>query len=177
MGKNINGDRPTAFPLEQEKLPFTIPVVEEPRPKIAKLVAMITDRVPAKLKGVKGNDPEYWGLADLISDEMADVALKMGVRKPKTIEQLMKLTKMEREPLQKLLDEMAWLGLIEYNWENEDHHKQYVLPMFVPGCAEFMVMNKEQVEEHTEIADFFEQMARLPLEKVTPMVPLGGAGI
>ena len=40
-----------------------------------------------------------------------------------------------------------------------------------------MVMNKEQVEEHTEIADFFEQMARLPLEKVTPMVPLGGAGI
>ena len=30
MGKNINGDRPTAFPLEQEKLPFTIPVVEEP---------------------------------------------------------------------------------------------------------------------------------------------------
>lgn len=115
MGKNINGDRPTAFPLEQEKLPFTIPVVEEPRPKIAKLVAMITDRVPAKLKGVKGNDPEYWGLADLVSDEMADVALKMGVRKPKTIQQLMKLTKLEREPLQKLLDQMAWVGLIEYN--------------------------------------------------------------
>ena len=117
MGKNINGDRPTAFPLEQEKLPFTIPVVEEPRPKIAKLVAMITDRVPAKLKGVKGNDPEYWGLADLVTDEMADVALKMGVRKPKTIGQLMKLTKLEREPLQKLLDDMAWVGLIEYNWE------------------------------------------------------------
>ena len=93
-------------------------MVEEPRPKIAKLVAMITDRVPAKLKGVKGNDPEYWGLADLISDEMADVALKMGVRKPKTIGQLMKLTKLEREPLQKLLDDMAWVGLIEYNWES-----------------------------------------------------------
>ena len=38
-------------------------------------------------------------------------------------------------------------------------------------------MNKEQVEKHTEIADFFENMSRLPLEKVTPMVPLGGAGI
>lgn len=33
MGKNINGDRPTAFPLEQEKLPFTIPVVEEYGPR------------------------------------------------------------------------------------------------------------------------------------------------
>ena len=182
MGKNINGDRPTAFPLEQEKLPFTIPVVEEPRPKIAKLVAMITDRVPAKLKGVKGNDPEYWGLADLISDEMADVALKMGGRKPKTIGQLMKLTKLEREPLQKLLDDMAWVGLIEYNWENLDgknpnHEKRYVLPQFVPGSAEFFNMRRSQMDEHPQVAAFFERMTFLPLEKITPMVPPGGAGI
>ena len=182
MGKNINGDRPTAFPLEQEKLPFTIPVVEEPRPKIAKLVAMITDRVPAKLKGVKGNDPEYWGLADLVSDEMADVALKMGVRKPKTIQQLMKLTKLEREPLQKLLDQMAWVGLIEYNWENLDgknpnHEKRYVLPQFVPGSAEFFNMRRSQMDEHPQVAAFFERMTFLPLEKITPMVPPGGAGI
>ena len=182
MGKNINGDRPTAFPLEQEKLPFTIPVVEEPRPKIAKLVAMITDRVPAKLKGVKGNDPEYWGLADLVTDEMADVALKMGVRKPKTIGQLMKLTKLEREPLQKLLDDMAWVGLIEYNWENLDgknpnHEKRYVLPQFVPGSAEFFNMRRSQMDEHPQVAAFFERMTFLPLEKITPMVPPGGAGI
>ncbi len=182
MGKNINGDRPTAFPLEQEKLPFTIPVVEEPRPKIAKLVAMITDRVPAKLKGVKGNDPEYWGLADLVSDEMADVALKMGVRKPKTIGQLMKLTNLEREPLQKLLDQMAWVGLIEYNWENLDgknpnHEKRYVLPQFVPGSAEFFNMRRSQMDEHPQVAAFFERMTFLPLEKITPMVPPGGAGI
>ena len=182
MGKNINGDRPTAFPLEQEKLPFTIPVVEEPRPKIAKLVAMITDRVPAKLKGVKGNDPEYWRLADLVTDEMADVALKMGVRKPKTIGQLMKLTKLEREPLQKLLDDMAWVGLIEYNWENLDgknpnHEKRYVLPQFVPGSAEFFNMRRSQMDEHPQVAAFFERMTFLPLEKITPMVPPGGAGI
>ena len=182
MGKNINGDRPTAFPLEQEKLPFTIPVVDEPRPKIAKLGAMITDRVPAKLKGVKGNDPEYWGLADLVTDEMADVALKMGVRKPKTIGQLMKLTKLEREPLQKLLDQMAWVGLIEYNWENLDgknpnHEKRYVLPQFVPGSAEFFNMRRSQMDEHPQVAAFFERMTFLPLEKITPMVPPGGAGI
>ena len=182
MGKNINGDRPTAFPLEQEKLPFTIPVVDEPRPKIAKLGAMITDRVPAKLKGVKGNDPEYWGLADLVTDEMADVALKMGVRKPKTIGQLMKLTKLEREPLQKLLDDMAWVGLIEYNWENLDgknpnHEKRYVLPQFVPGSAEFFNMRRSQMDEHPQVAAFFERMTFLPLEKITPMVPPGGAGI
>ncbi len=182
MGKNINGDRPTAFPLEEAQLSFTIPVTDTPRPKIAKLVAMITDRIPAKLKGVQGNDPEYWGLADLVTDEMADVALKMGVRKPKTLEQLMKLTKLEREPLQKLLDEMAWVGLIEYNWENLDgknpgHEKRYVLPQFVPGSAEFFNMRRSQMDEHPQVAAFFERMTFLPLEKITPMVPPGGAGI
>ena len=60
---------------------------------------------------------------------------------------------------------MSVIGLIRYNWENEDHHKQYVLPMFVPGCAEFMMMNAKQVEGASELADFFEQMARLPLER------------
>ena len=182
MGKNINGDRPTAFPLEQEKLNFTIPVTDQPREKVAKLVQTITDRVPVKLKGVKGNDPEYWGLAAMVTDEMADVALKMGVRKPKTIEQLMTLTKMEREPLQKLLDDMAWAGLIEYNWENLDgknpnHEKRYVLPQFVPGSAEFFNMRRSQMDEHPQVAAFFERMTFLPLEKITPMVPPGGAGI
>lgn len=61
MGKNINGDRPTAFPLEQEKLNFTIPVTDQPREKVAKLVQTITDRVPVKLKGVKGQRPRVLG--------------------------------------------------------------------------------------------------------------------
>ena len=123
------------------------------------------------------NDPEYWGLASVVTDEMAEVALAMKVRKPATAEQIAKKCGKSLERTEELLQEMSVIGVIEYNWENADHHKQYVLPMFVPGCAEFMVMNKEQVETHTEIADFFEQMSRLPLEKVTPMVPLGGSGI
>ena len=122
-------------------------------------------------------DPEYWGLACVITDEMAEVALAMKVRVPATAQWIARRCKKSVERTEELLQEMSVIGLIEYNWENEDHHKQYVLPMFVPGCAEFMMMNAKQVEEHPELADFFEQMARLPLEKVTPMVPYGGAGI
>ena len=72
---------------------------------------------------------------------------------------------------------MSIIGLLEYNWENKDHEKQYILPMFVPGSAEFTNMNAKQLEEHPELGRFFERMSRLPLEKVTPMVPPGGAGI
>ncbi len=152
----------------------------EERELILKLGKKITDRIPYKLgkKQLTADDPEYFGLASVVTDEMAAIALTMDVRKPETLEQLAKKNPQHsKEELEKILQEMAVIGIIEYNWENAKHEKQYVLPMFVPGCAEFMVMNKEQVEEHTEIADFFEQMARLPLEKVTPMVPLGGAGI
>ena len=178
--RDINGSKPTNFPLDEEKMPFSIPAPDRaPRENLLKLGSMITNRIGLK---ATVDDPEYWGLDGVLTDEMVDVALKMGVRKPKTIEQLMALTKMEREPLQKLLDEMSWLGLIEYNWENldgknPDHEKRYVLPLFVPGSAEFLNMRKSQIDEHPEVAAFFERMTMLPLEKITPMVPPGGAGI
>lgn len=146
----------------------------EARELILKLGQKITDRIGVK---VTTEDPEYWGLACVITDEMAEVALAMKVRVPATAQWIAKRCKKSVERTEELLQKMSVIGLIEYNWENEDHHKQYVLPMFVPGCAEFMMMNAKQVEEHPELADFFEQMARLPLEKVTPMVPQGGAGI
>lgn len=145
-----------------------------PREKIIKLGQMITDRIGHT---VTVDDPEYWGLACVTTDEMADILLTMKVRKPETFEQLQKKTGVEPKHLQELLDQMSYIGLLEYNWENEAHVKQYVLPMFVPGSAEFTNMRKEQLEEHPELAMFFERMTFLPLAKVTPMVPEGGAGI
>ena len=178
MGKQTKSN----MPLDESRLSFQIPRTDQPREKIVKLGRMITDRVPAKLGGVTGNDPEYWGLAGLVTDEMADVALKMGVRKPKTFAQLQKLTGLETEKLEKLLADMSLIGLLEYNWENLDgknpsHEKRWILPQFVPGSAEFFNMRMEQIEEHPEVAAFFERMTFLPLEKITPMVPPGGAGI
>lgn len=167
----------SGMPLDESKLSFEIPRTDQPREKIIKLGKMITDRLPAKLKGVTGNDPEYWGLAGIVTDEMADIALKMGVRKPKTLAELVKLTGKDAAYLEKILNEMAYAGLIEYNRENPKREKQYVLPRFVPGSAEFFNMRREQIDEHPEVAAFFERMTFLPLEKVTPMVPPGGAGI
>ena len=148
--------------------------MSEERTLILKLGQMITDRIGHK---VTVDDPEYWGLAEVLTDEMAEVCLSMKVRKPMTLEEIAKKSGKDKERVQQLLDEMSVIGMIEYNWENADRHKQYVLPMFVPGCAEFMMMNEKQTQEHPIIADFFENMSRLPLEKVTPMVPPGGSGI
>ena len=150
-----------------------------PRESIVKLGKMITDRIPQKLglKKITQDDPEYWGLAGVVTDEEAEIALKMGVRKPKTLKEMVKLTGMPEEELEPKLQEMSVKGILEYNWENPQHEKQYVLPMFVPGSAEFFNMNSAVMEKSPEVTLFFEHMSRLPLEHVTPFVGEGGNGI
>ena len=149
------------------------------RKPIAKLGKKITDRIPQKLglKKITRNDPEYWGLAGVLTDEEALLALKLGVRKPKTLSEIVKISGLEEKKCEALLEEMSRKGLLEYNWENAAHEKQYVLPMYVPGCAEFFNMNAKILESNPEMGTFFEHMSRLPLEKITPFVPEGGSGI
>lgn len=147
---------------------------KNPNEKILKLGQKITDRIGHT---VTSDDPEYWGLRCVCTEEMADIALTMKVRVPYTIEQLMKMTGKDQKYLEEQLLEMAKVGIMEYNWENPTRTKQYVLPMFVPGSAEFTNMRKDQLDEYPELAQFFERMTFLPLEKITPMVPEGGAGI
>ncbi len=160
---------------------------KEPREKILKLGKKITDCLPHKLHGLTTDDPEYWGLACVVTDEMADIALKMKVRKHYTFGQLLKMNKgYTSTELQKILDEMSHIGILEYDYGDlydrngpieGKRERRYLLPLFVPGSAEFTNMIKEQLDDHPELAMFFERMTFLPLEKVTPMVPPGGAGI
>lgn len=158
---------------------FTPDPSEPFREPIAKLGKKITDRIPQKLglKKITRNDPEYWGLAGVLTDEEAELAVKLGVRKPKTLAEIVKLSGLEEKKCEALLEEMSRKGLLEYNWENPKHEKQYVLPMYVPGCAEFFNMNANILDSNPEMGTFFEHMSRLPLEKITPFVPEGGAGI
>lgn len=152
------------------------------REKIVKLGRMITDRIPIVLGAQKitPQDPEYWAVATICpTDEMAEIAIRMKKRHPRTLADMKKITADMNlsDDLETILAQMSENGLIEWNYENEQHEKQWVLPMFVPGSGEFSNMNKELLEKHPELGRFFERMTRNPLEKVTPMVPPGGGGI
>ncbi|MCF0103907.1 MAG: FAD-dependent oxidoreductase [Eggerthellaceae bacterium] len=168
---------------------------KEPSKKILKLGKKITDVAKHKIFGVKAEDPEYWGLAEIISDEMADVALKMKVRRHYTFDEMCEMCLIDKdgkEAFQKLLEEMSYVGLLEYDYGNHyDHNgrtapqseRRYILPMFVPGSAELFNMEElrdrsnPRLENHPDVASFFERMTYIPLAGVTQMVPPGGAGI
>ena len=74
---DINGSKPTNFPLDESKLSFKIPRPDRPpRENLLKLGAMITNRIGLK---TTVDDPEYWGLDSVLTDEMVaavDAAMK-----------------------------------------------------------------------------------------------------
>ena len=153
---------------------FVPPLPEHPREKIVKLCEHCTNRLLHRdeLLGY-----EYWSFAEAATDEQADVLLKMKMRRPYTLAEMVKLTGMPEAKIEKMLDDMSYTGLLEYNWENPTRTKQWVLPMLVPGSAEFLNMRVSQLDEHPVFAKFFEQASKGPLSRATPMVPPGGAGI
>ena len=79
------------------------------REKIAALGKKITDRVPQKLglEKITETDPEYYGLECVITDEEADIALAMDVRKPTTPEKLAAKMKKPVEYLRENMDIMS----------------------------------------------------------------------
>ena len=77
---------------EEFKNPHPELPVREP---ILKLGKMITDRVPIKLgfEKLTADSPEYWGLAEIITEEMAEVGLTMKRRAHYTFDQLCEMNK------------------------------------------------------------------------------------
>ena len=160
---------------------------KNPSEKIIKLAQRITDRMGVK---IDSDAPEYWGLRCVVTDEMADVALTMKVRKHYKFEELCKMNKIPKEgeeAFQKLLDEMAYVGILEYDYGDKYdkngpipgavREREYWVPLFVPGSGEYTNMRPSLMKEHPELAEFFERMTYLPLAGITHLVPPGGGGI
>ena len=153
---------------------FVPPIPDQPRESIVHLCEHCTNRLLGR-KNLLGY--EYWSFAEAATDEQADMLCKLKMRHPYTLEAAEKATGIEAGKLEKMLDDLSYTGLLEYNWENPTRTKQWVLPMLVPGSAEFLNMRWGQLQEHPVYAKFFEQASKGPLSKATPMVPPGGAGI
>ena len=171
---------------------------KDPNPKLLKFVRRVTDRLPGKIHGIKTEDPEYWGFACIFEDELTpderenslDLLLKMETRKKYPYGVLKKMSELDDETFDAVVDKLSFLGMLEYDYgdkytkdgpipnttyNREDRH--YWVPLFVPGSAEYTNMNTKLMDKHPELAMFFERMTFLPLEHVTAMVPPGGAGI
>ncbi|MGN0076388.1 MAG: hypothetical protein ACI38Z_05390, partial [Parafannyhessea sp.] len=90
---------------------------EAPKPGVLREGAKMTDRM---LHKTNYDDPDYWGLASVMTEEEAALTRHMKRRMPETLEQVAEGAGVSKERAQELLDSLSVKGVIEYNWENLD---------------------------------------------------------
>lgn len=146
---------------------------------VLKLATKITDRYVKKFtRTLNYGDPEFWMLDMILNKEQVKFLLRMKLRTPYSIPELAEMSGMSINETTKMVEDLRWIGIIEQNRSKDpDHHKQYELPIFVPGSAEFMMMQPGLTDKYPQLATFFNLMTQLPLGGITQMVPEGGSGI
>jgi hypothetical protein len=128
------------------------------KPKVLELANKIAGGVTGGLVKVKPTDPEYKILEPVTTDEMAEVALCLEIRKPRSIGEVAALCRRPEAEVEKILYRMAVDGSVKFEKENDED--KYFLELYVPGVMEYMVANKENVAKYPVIAECFEEYTR-----------------
>jgi NADPH-dependent glutamate synthase beta subunit-like oxidoreductase/NAD-dependent dihydropyrimidine dehydrogenase PreA subunit len=144
----------------------------ELRPKIVKLVKMIGG-IAGAMNKIDENAPEYYSLNAVVTDEMADVALVIGLRQPRTLEFIVEKCGKPREETLALLMKLAETGVCKVWTDKEDGKDRYFVNIFAPGILEMMVNNREQLAAHPEIGKAFEEYTRKRLAPMATLFPEG----
>jgi NADPH-dependent glutamate synthase beta subunit-like oxidoreductase len=146
---------------------------------VRKLAVMITDNIPRKRPGgMKENHMDFWILDRLLTKREVRFLLSFKKRRTGlTTKELAERNHISEKKAQKIIDHLLWIGILEQNRDNEDHHIQYWIPKWVVGSGEYMVEHPTLADEHPEVATMFNLAPQEPLELAAKLVPPGGAGI
>lgn len=141
------------------------------RKKIVQLAHMVGG-ITGVINKIDENAPEYYSLECCVSDEQADVALVMGLRKPRTIEYIAKKAKLSVEKAHKLAMELAQIGVCRVS-HNEKGVEEFFVNIYAPGILEMMVNNADLLEKYPQIGRAFEEYTRLRIAPLAPLLPPG----
>lgn len=139
--------------------------------KVLKLANHISRKKIGSKNEIKPEDPEYLILEPVVTDEMAEVALCMEIRKKATAAELAPLCKKSTEETSKQLWALAEAGVCFVNVINGVD--TYWYDTWVPGIMEMMVNNKKNVAKYPQIARAFEAYGRVRGPKTTGAFPVG----
>jgi len=142
---------------------------------VKKKVLELANKIAAGITGgivkVKPTDPEYRILEPVTTDEMAEIALKLEIRKPKSVKEIAALCGKPADEVEKMLFKMAVDGVIKV--EEDAGVDKYFLELFVPGVMEYMVAHKENVAKYPVIAECFEEYTRKLGGLMAGNIPIG----
>ena len=142
------------------------------RPKIVKLAKVIGGISGAVVK-IDENAPEYYSMANIVSDDEADIAIAAGLRRERTAEYLAKKVGKTVAKIQSSLDNLVEYGIFRRTYSEEYGEDTYFMQIFAPGILEMMVNNKKLLHDHPEVGRAFEEYTRLRMETMGPLLPEG----
>lgn len=147
---------------------------------LKKLAAMITSDASLKNpKNVSENDPDLWILDRLLTTD--EIRFMLSFKKRRTVKlsarELAQRNHMTPGAAHRMAEHICEIGLMEFDRDNRDRHKQYFVPQWVVGSGEYMMMNGRLLEKHPEVATFFNYAASVSVGKHAQMIPPGGGGI
>ncbi len=142
---------------------------------VKKKVLELANKIAAGITGgivkVKSTDPEYRILEPVVTDEMAEIALCLEIRKLKTVKETAAKCGKPAAQVEKMLYQMAVDGVIKV--EKEDGVDKYCLELYVPGIMEYMVDNKVNLQKYPVIGECFEEYTRKLGALMAGNIPIG----
>lgn len=139
--------------------------------KVLEFANKVSKKKMGSKNSIKVTDPEYMILEPVVSDEMAEVALALTMRKPMSAEEVAAICGKSVEETSRLLWELAMIGVCFVN--KKDGIDKYWYDTWVPGIMEMMVNNKENVKKYPQIAEAFEAYGRVRGPKTAGLFPVG----
>ncbi len=144
------------------------------RPKIVKLAKMIGG-VPGMLNKIDEDAPEYYALECVVTDEMADIALCAGLRKPRTMQYLADKSGKSLEETTRLAHELANTGVFTVWTDRDDDLERCYVEIFAPGTLERMVGNREQLARYPQIGKAFNAYTSKLGASLASTLPMGSS--
>jgi NADPH-dependent glutamate synthase beta subunit-like oxidoreductase len=135
----------------------------------------LANKISRKKRGSKDeitpNRPEYKILAPVVTEEMAEAALCLGLREPKSAVEIAAECGKSVEETEKLLWQLAVDGVAFVN--KIDGVDKYWHDIWVPGHMEMMVNNKENIKKYPEIARAFDEYGKVNGPNAAGIFPVG----
>jgi NADPH-dependent glutamate synthase beta subunit-like oxidoreductase len=135
----------------------------------------LANKISRKKRGSKdeitADRPEYKILEPVVTEEMAEAALCLGLREPRTAEEIALMCGKSVVETEKLLWQLAVDGVAFVN--KIDGVDKYWHDIWVPGHMEMMVNNKENVKKYPQIAAAFDEYGKVNGPKAAGIFPVG----
>lgn len=122
-------------------------------------------------KGVDENDPRFKLLEKVVTEEMAEVALKLKFREHQTSAEIAHSLGWDVDKTNQLLWDLSFVGVAVVNKKDGDF--KFWHETWVPGIFEMVVNNKENVKKHPQISQAFDDYGLLRNPVAFGNIPMG----